>query len=176
MFDENFIVWDGMIFYDIDYFFGIFSSVDGNLLELVCLYKNSFLVEYGGCIVSIVEMASLEGFLEQVIGSVIFFNLMLQGNIVVLFGDWMSFIGGGCMIYSNLGILSFFQAFSQQLDLFGREDELFFLDWLIRVQFVFWFYDVFVKWWWQVFEKIILEVNVFSSSDIYDYEYGFDFW
>lgn len=173
--DENLIVWDGMILYDIDHFFGIFSSVDGNLLESVRLYKNSFPAEYGGRTASIVEMASPEDLPDQTTGSATLSNLMLQGNIAVPLGDRMSLTGGGRMTHSNLGTSSLFQAFSQQLDLPGREDESPLLDRLIRVQPAFRFHDAFVKWRWQVSEKTTLEANAFSSSDTYDYEYGFDF-
>ncbi len=173
--DENLIVWDGMILYDIDHFFGIFSSVDGNLLESVRLYKNSFPAEYGGRTASIVEMASPEGLPEQAAGSATLSNLMLQGNAAIPLGDRMSLTGGGRITHSNLGTSSLFQAFSQQLELPGRDNESPLADRLIRVQPAFQFHDAFLKWYWQVSEKTTLEANVFSSSDTYDYEYSFDF-
>jgi len=173
--DENLIVWDGMILYDIDHFFGIFSSVDGNLLESVRLYKNSFPAEYGGRTASIVEMASPKGLPEQTTGSATLSNLLLQGNLSVPLGNRMSLTGGGRITHSNLGTSSLFQAFSQQLDLPGRDDESPLVDRLIQVQPAFKFHDAFVKWRWQLSGKTALEVNAFSSSDAYDYEYGFDF-
>ncbi|MEQ8703007.1 MAG: TonB-dependent receptor [Phaeodactylibacter sp.] len=173
--DENLIVWDGMILYDIDHFFGIFSSVDGNLLESVRLYKNSFPAEYGGRTASIVEMLSPEGLPEKTTGSATVSNLLLQGNVSVPLGKRMSLTGGGRITHSNLGTSSLFQVFSQQLDLPGMDNESLLTDRLIRVQPAFQFHDAFLKWRWQLSEKTTLEANAFSSSDTYDYEYGFDF-
>ena len=173
--DENLIVWDGMILYDIDHFFGIFSSVDGNLLESVRLYKNSFPAEYGGRTASIVEMASPEGLPEQTTGSATLSNLTLQGNLSIPLGGRMSLTGGGRITHSNLGTSSLFQAFSQQLELPGTEEESPLSDRLIRVRPAFQFHDAFLKWRWQLSSRTTLEANAFTSADAYDYEYGFDF-
>ena len=173
--DENLIIWDGMILYDIDHFFGIFSSVDGNLLESVRLYKNSFPAEYGGRTASIVEMTSPEGHPEKLTGNATVSNLMLQGDFSLPLGDRMSVTAGGRVTHSNLGDTNIFQAFSQQLDLPSMNDESPAADRLILVQPAFQFHDVFLKWRWQLSTKTLLQANIFSSSDAYDYEYGFDF-
>lgn len=173
--DENLLVWDGMVLYNIDHFFGIFSAVQGDLVEEVNLYKNSFPAEYGGRTSSIVEIASPKTQPEQPTGSATLTNISLSGKVDLPLGPKMSLLAGGRMTHSTLGQSDMFRSFRQQIRLPDLSDGQAASSQVARIRPDFRFYDGFAKWRWAISERTQMEVNAFTSQDAYEYDYRFAF-
>ena len=59
--DQNRIILDGMTVYQVDHFFGFFSSINSNIVKDVQIYKNSFPAKLGGAISSIIDITGKSG-------------------------------------------------------------------------------------------------------------------
>ena len=59
--DQNRILLDGMTVYQVDHFFGFFSSINSNIVKDVQIYKNSFPAKFGGGISSIIDITGKSG-------------------------------------------------------------------------------------------------------------------
>jgi ferric enterobactin receptor len=173
--EENLMVWDGLILYELDHFFGIFSAVDGALVEDIQLYRNSFPAEYGGRTSSIVEIHAPAAAPEQAEGQVSLSNLTGSAQVDVPIGESMSLLAGGRFTHSNLGDSPLFGAFQQQLEEPDFAMDLPLRDRLVRIRPDFRFYDGFLKYRWQLGDATRLEVNAFRSFDAYDYQYSYPF-
>ncbi|NBC08958.1 MAG: hypothetical protein GVY26_17335 [Bacteroidetes bacterium] len=173
--DENLVEWDGMVLYNLDHFFGIFSAVDGQLVDQVKLYKNSFPAEYGGRISSVVAIASPKRHPDTTSGRMDLSNLMAGGHIDLPLGNDMSLLLGGRLTLPGLGNSSLFNAFEQQIEAPETETSLLLRDQVVRIRPNFSFYDGFAKYRWAIGEDTHLQAQYFQSEDRYDYIYGFQF-
>jgi hypothetical protein len=173
--DENYVEWDGMVLYQLDHFFGIFSAVNGDLVEQVRLYKNSFPAEYGGRISSVVSIESPARQPEDPSGNMSISNIMASGDIDMPISPSMSLMLGGRVTLPGLGNSSLFNAFQQQIDEPEIGSNLPLRDRVVRIRPAFSFYDAFAKYRWQIGEKTHVQANAFLSNDAYDYTYGFQF-
>ena len=59
--DQNHIILDGMTIYQVDHFFGFFSSINSNIVKDVQIYRSSFPAKYGGAISSIIDITGKSG-------------------------------------------------------------------------------------------------------------------
>ena len=59
--DQNRIILDGMTVYQVDHFFGFFSSINSNIVKDVQIYKSSFPAKFGGGISSIIDITGKSG-------------------------------------------------------------------------------------------------------------------
>ena len=173
--DENLVEWDGMVLYNLDHFFGIFSAVDGQLIDQVKLYKNSFPAEYGGRVSSVVAIASTKQHPDTTVGHLNLSNLMAGGHVDLPLGDDMSLLLSGRVTLPGLGNSSLFNAFEQQIEAPDTETSPLLRDRVVRIQPNFSFYDGFAKYRWAMGEDTHLQAQYFQSQDSYDYIYDFRF-
>ena len=59
--DQNHIILDGMTIYQVDHFFGFFSSINSNIVKDVQIYRSGFPAKYGGAISSIIDITGKSG-------------------------------------------------------------------------------------------------------------------
>mgnify|MGYP001157414673 FL=1 len=59
--DQNRIILDGMTVYQVDHFFGFFSSINSNIVKDVQIYKSGFPAKFGGGISSIINITGKSG-------------------------------------------------------------------------------------------------------------------
>ncbi|MEO9484252.1 MAG: carboxypeptidase-like regulatory domain-containing protein [Ekhidna sp.] len=58
---QNLILMDGFTLYNLDHFFGIFSTLNPNAINNVSIYKGGFGPRYGGRVSSVVDVAGKNG-------------------------------------------------------------------------------------------------------------------
>ena len=59
--DQNRIILDGMTIYQVDHFFGFFSSINSKIVKDVQIYKSGFPAKFGGGISSIIDITGKSG-------------------------------------------------------------------------------------------------------------------
>jgi len=59
--DQNHIILDGMTIYQLDHFFGFFSSINSSIVKDVQIYRSGFPAKYGGAISSIIDITGKSG-------------------------------------------------------------------------------------------------------------------
>lgn len=172
--DENLMMWDGMLLYNVDHFFGAFGAINANMVEEVKLYKNTFPIEYGGRTASVLKIQGkkdLQTFRHTVgVGS-----LLLEGATQLPITPTMHLHIGGRATTNELGNSDLFQVLNQEVDLTGGLAQLVTNNEQVRVQPAFGFYDLNAKWQWQVSTNTYIDINAFNSQDAYQYEYNLEF-
>lgn len=58
---QNLVLMDGFTLYNLDHFFGIFSTLNPNAINNVSIYKGGFGPKYGGRVSSVVDVAGKNG-------------------------------------------------------------------------------------------------------------------
>ncbi len=66
---QNLILMDGFTLYNLDHFFGIFSTLNPNIINNVSIYKGGFGSKYGGRVSSVVDVTGKSGSTETIGGS-----------------------------------------------------------------------------------------------------------
>ena len=59
--DENLVLLDGFKLYNLDHFFGIFSTINPDIIKNVKVYKSGFDASYGGRVSSVIDLNGKEG-------------------------------------------------------------------------------------------------------------------
>ena len=58
---QNLVLMDGFTLYNLDHFFGIFSTLNPNAINNVSIYKGGFGPKYGGRVSSVIDVAGKNG-------------------------------------------------------------------------------------------------------------------
>jgi ferric enterobactin receptor len=174
--EENLILWDGMLLYGVDHFFGAFSAVNGQLVNSVKLYKNTFPISYGGRTSSVVVMASHPMTEEQHQTQIELSSLLANATTRLKLAPGMELQVGGRSSLNNLAKTDLFGVLNQEVDLGGGNLQALLQESRqVKVQPAFRFYDANAKWSWQASEKTYLDFNAYGSEDHYDYDYDLTF-
>jgi ferric enterobactin receptor len=96
---QNLVLMDGFTLYNLDHFFGIFSTLNPNVINNVSIYKGGFGSEYGGRVSSIIDVTGKTGSSDLFSGSAglnllsanAFIEAPLGKKTTVLFGIRKSF-------------------------------------------------------------------------------------
>jgi len=173
--DENMILLDGISLYKVDHFFGVFSTMNPNVIKEVTLYKNSYPVEYGGRLSGLVEMNTID-VLQQPTGGQIGLDLLTtNASLTLPLATDMSLLIGGRVTNNNLGdskILNLLQQEQQPSNVANLTN----LSTITRNSVVgivpdFRFYDLNAKWAWQVQPTTRLTASFFQGFDEFSYSY-----
>ncbi len=174
--EENLILWDGMLLYGVDHFFGAFSAVNGALVNSVELYKNTFPISYGGRTSSVVMMASHPMTEQQHETQLELSSLLANASTRLKLTKSMELQLGSRSSLNNLANTDLFGVLNQEVDLGnGNLLDLIEESRQIEVQPAYRFYDANVKWSWQASENTYLDINAYRSEDHYDYDYSLNF-
>lgn len=63
--DQNLVILDDAVVYNVNHLFGVFSLFNGNALKNVDLYKGGFPARYGGRVSSVLDLTMKDGSLEK---------------------------------------------------------------------------------------------------------------
>ncbi|MEL6968866.1 MAG: TonB-dependent receptor [Bacteroidota bacterium] len=172
---ENLILWDGMLLYNVDHLFGIFSSVNSSLVESVRLYKNTFPIAYAGRSASVLEIKSHEPD-QQAHAYLNLGNLVAEGAARVPLGKAWGLQLGARSSLNRLVNTDLFDQLSQRVSIGGANlEDLLSESEQIQIQPAFRFSDFNAKLSWQASPRTYFDFNTYLSSDRYNYDYTFDF-
>ncbi len=173
---QNLIMMDGFTLYHLDHFFGIFSTLNPNVINNVGLYKGGFGPEYGGRISSVVDVkgktGSADKFRAKAGVNLLSFNGMIEAPIgaktSVMFGLRQSFADA-----LNSNLFKDFLASNRESFIESINPGLSTLQFQPSLNF----YDINGKVQHRFSDASILDINLYISEDFYsaDFEETDDF-
>ncbi|GAB4229663.1 MAG: TonB-dependent receptor [Ekhidna sp.] len=173
---QNLILMDGFTLYNLDHFFGIFSTLNPNMINNVSIYKGGFGAEYGGRISSVVDVSGKNGMPEKVNGSVGLNMLSANGTLNLPLSSSTSLSLGMRQSFTeiiNSDLYEDFLASNRQSFLQSINGEIASLGVSPSLRF----YDANAKLQHRIGTNTLLDINFFSSRDKYsgDFIEGDDF-
>ncbi len=163
---QNLILLDGFTLYHLDHFFGIFSTLNPNVINNVSVYKGGFGPQYGGRISSVVDVSgktgSTDDFSAKVGVNLLSYNAMIETPIgkksSLLIGTRQSFTG-----LLNSGLFEDFLSSNREGFLESIDPEIASYDLSPSIDF----YDLNAKFQHRFSNRSILDVNLYASEDFY---------
>ncbi|NRB51145.1 MAG: TonB-dependent receptor [Saprospiraceae bacterium] len=177
--DENMIILDGIQLHKVDHYFGVFSAINGSVVEEVRLYKNTYPVEFGGKLSGLLDMRTKAG-LGELAGGEIGLDLLASNlTLQMPMGKNASLVLAGRMTNNNLGnykILNLLQQEEQQspvqqlnsISTITRNN-------IVAIEPDFRFYDLNAKWSWQAHPNTRFTASYFRGYDEINFDYAKDF-
>ncbi len=171
--DENMVMLDGMLMYNIDHFYGIFGAIHPDIVDKINVYKNAFPIEYTGRTASVIEMQTPQGhpeaFKMSVGADLIAANALLEMPI----GTNMSLMAAGRITHQDVANGKIFDLLASNeaasdLPTDGNLDR----SALLRLRPDFKFFDSFAKWKWDINKKNHLALSFYRGEDRYNYAYS----
>lgn len=163
---QNLILMDGFTLYNLDHFFGIFSTLNPNVINNVSIYKGGFGAEYGGRVSSVIDVAGKKGNAQRFSGGAGVNMLSANGHIQFPIGDKTSILLGVRQSFTeiiNSGLYKDFLTSNRKSFIESVNSELVALDLSPSLKF----YDLNGKIQHRFSDKSVLDVNVYSSQDNY---------
>ena len=172
--DESKIVMDGITLYQVGHYFGIFSTINPQIVDEVKVYKNAFPVEHGGRTSGVVEINSLpfkpgdsrrvQGGLDlNVYSSGAYLQLPLTSN--------MNLLIGGRTTYQNLGNTQLFDLVEEN-GTAGISEKIRSEQAIFNEKPAYRFFDTNIKWSWNLNPQTQVLLSGFASEDKYSYEFN----
>ncbi len=168
---QNLILMDGFTLYNVDHFFGIFSTLNPNAINNVSVFKGGFGPQYGGRVSSVVDVAGKNGAAEKFSGSFGANMLSINGSLSVPIGQRTSLLFAFRNSFSdfiNSNLYEDFVQSSRQNFLESISSELNTLNISPTIDF----YDVNAKLQHRFTHNTILDINFFLSEDAYNGNYS----
>ncbi len=177
--DENMIILDGITLHKVDHYFGVFSAINGRVVDEVTLYKNTYPVEFGGKLSGLLDMKTKAGLGELAGGEVGLDLLASNVTLHLPMGERSSLMLAGRMTNNNLGnykILNLLQQEEQQSPVqqlnsastITRNN-------IVAIEPDFRFYDLNAKWSWQAHQNTRFTASYFRGYDEMNYDYAKDY-
>ncbi|MEP1097654.1 MAG: TonB-dependent receptor [Cyclobacteriaceae bacterium] len=167
---QNLVTMDGFTLYHLDHFFGIFSTLNPNVINNVSLYKGGFGPEYGGRISSVVDVSgktgSKEGFSAKAGVNLLSFNGMIETPI----GRKSSFLLGVRQSFTgvlNSDLFKDFLSSNRESFIESINPEVATLQFQPSLNF----YDINGKFQHRFSPSSILDINLYLSEDFYSAEF-----
>ncbi|MEM6316449.1 MAG: TonB-dependent receptor [Bacteroidota bacterium] len=173
--DESGIILDGITLYKIDHYFGIFGTVNADMIDQVKVFKNAFPAEYGGRTAGIVDLTSFDVNPNRLEGGVGLNLLTAKAYLRLPITPKMGLTVGGRWTHQDVGNTQFFDLLRQNAEnvstilLNDSDDEN--IGTLLSENPSFRFYDVNAKWHWQLNNRTNLSASFFRGYDAFRYEY-----
>ena len=164
---QNLILMDGFTLYNVDHFFGIFSTLNPNAINNVSVFKGGFGPQYGGRVSSVVDVAGKSGAAEKFSGSFGANMLSTNGTINAPIGKRTSLLFAFRNSFSdfiNSDLYEDFVRSSRQNFLESISSELNTLNISPTIDF----YDVNAKLQHRFSNNSVFDVNFFLSEDSYN--------
>ncbi|MEM9340701.1 MAG: TonB-dependent receptor [Bacteroidota bacterium] len=173
---QNLVLMDGFNLYHLDHLFGIFSTINPNVINNVNVYKGGFGAEYGGRTSSVVDVAGKAGSLDRLAGGFGINTLSVNGYIETPLSSKTSLLLGARKALTDVLETNLYKDFlSSSRDGFleSVSSDVVGLDLFPSIDF----YDFNGKIQHQFSERSVLDVNLFLSEDFYsgDFEEGDEF-
>ena len=113
---ENLVLLDGIKVYNVDHFFGFFSSFNANAIKSVELYKGAFPSKYGGRLSSVIDLTGKVGSFNEIKGTINANLLSASGSVEIPFLKKFSFFASGRRSFTDILQTSFFDKIFDQFD------------------------------------------------------------
>ncbi len=170
--EQNLVLLDGFTLYQLDHFFGIFSTFNPNTINHVDIYKGGFMARYGGRVSSVVDATAKSANRDGVAGGVGLNMTSVNGYIEVPIGEKLGFMFGARRSHNTLLNSGVYQQFlnNNRVDILQAQEPEFEQE-EITLDPEFEFYDMSGKLRWRPSEKSIIDLNFFASEDDYEGTY-----
>jgi len=101
--DENLVLLDGFKLYNLDHFFGIFSTINPDIIKNARVYKSGFDASYGGRVSGVIDLSGKEGNNKKPAGSISLNTTNVNGLIETpLFSDKITLVTALRRAHSDL--------------------------------------------------------------------------
>ncbi|MEQ9404755.1 MAG: carboxypeptidase-like regulatory domain-containing protein [Cyclobacteriaceae bacterium] len=168
---QNLVLMDGFTLYHLDHFFGIFSTLNPNVIDNVSIYKGGFGAEYGGRVSSVVDVSGKAGSNDKFSAGAGVNMLSINGFIETPIGEKTSLLVGGRRSFTDLINSDLYQNFltsNRKSFLTAVDPNVASLNLLPS----FHFYDFNTKLRHTFNSKASLDVNLYLSEDSYSGDYS----
>ncbi|MCB9042072.1 MAG: TonB-dependent receptor [Lewinellaceae bacterium] len=174
--DENMILLDGITLYSISHFFGVFSSINPEMIDEVKLYKNAFPAEYGGRTSGVVEMASRQPAGVGLQGSAELNLLLANAYLAVPLGKKMGLALSGRITGQDVADTRLYGLIRNEEPLSARSlsngtgtgNQV---SSILTAEPDFNFYDTYARWQWRPSPGSQWAASFFHSKDVFHYQY-----
>ncbi|NET36052.1 MAG: TonB-dependent receptor [Cyanothece sp. SIO1E1] len=177
--NENMIILDGITLHKVDHYFGVFSAINGSVVEEVKLYKNTYPVEFGGKLSGLLDMTTKAGLGERAGGEIGLDLLASNISLQIPTSDRSSLMLAGRMTNNNLGnykILNLLQQEEQQSPVQQlNSTSTITRNNVVAIEPDFRFYDLNAKWSWQAHQNTRFTASYFRGYDEMNFDYSKDF-
>ncbi|MEM8892975.1 MAG: TonB-dependent receptor [Bacteroidota bacterium] len=176
--EQNLVLLDGFTLYQLDHFFGIFSTFNPNTINHVDIYKGGFMARYGGRVSSVVDATAKSANRDGFAGGVGLNMTSVNGYVEVPIGENLGLMFGARRSHNTLLNSRVYQQFltNNRVDILQAQEPEFEQQ-EITLNPEFDFYDMSGKLRWRPSENSIVDLNFFASEDDYfgSYEAQDDF-
>lgn len=170
---ENMVLLDGIPLIKVDHFLGIFSAVNGAIVDQIDLYKNAFPVEYGGRTAGLIDIKTRSINQAFVKGGIQLNNLSADAFLQLPLSRSMGISLAGRTTLDNAANSGLFDYINPSKNLEQELENNF------RSVFAadpdFQFHDFNAKWSWIIDSTFEAEANYFLGEDIYQYSFQKNF-
>lgn len=170
---ENMVLLDGIPLIKVDHFFGIFSAVNGSIVDQIDLYKNAFPVEYGGRTAGLIDIKTRKVEQKKLSGGIQANNLSTDAFLELPFGPAMGISLAGRTTFSNATNSGLFGYVNPSQN--REEDQATNYRSVFAADPEFQFHDFNAKWSWKVDSTLLAEANYFNGEDLYNYKFDKSF-
>lgn len=163
---QNLILMDGFTLYHLDHFFGIFSTLNPNVIDNISIFKGGFGPEYGGRVSSVIDVSGKSATADSFSGGAGVNLLSLNGYIEAPIGEKTTLLLGGRRSFTDIINSDLYEDFltsSRQGFLSSINEDIAGLNLLPS----FHFYDFNGKLRHQFDDRSALDVNLYVSEDFY---------
>ncbi|WP_462250751.1 TonB-dependent receptor [Ekhidna sp.] len=173
---QNLILMDGFTLYNLDHFFGIFSTLNPNAINNVSIYKGGFGPKYGGRVSSVVDVAGKNGGVDGFNGSAGLNMLSFNTTLNIPVGNRTSALVAFRQSFTDIINSDLYKEFltsSRQNYLESISPELNSIGLSPKLKF----YDINAKLQHRFSERSLFDINFYLSEDNYSANYieGDDF-
>ncbi len=167
---QNLVLMDGFTLYHLDHFFGIFSTLNPNVINNVSVHKGGFGPQYGGRISSVVDVKAKTGSIDQFKAKAGVNLLSFNGLVEAPIGSKSSVLIGVRQSFADILNSNLFKDFLSS----NRES---FLESVnpdvatLQFQPSLNFYDINGKFQHRFSSSSILDINLYLSEDFYSADF-----
>ncbi|MEQ9298009.1 MAG: TonB-dependent receptor plug domain-containing protein [Cyclobacteriaceae bacterium] len=166
--EQNLVLLDGFTLYQLDHFFGIFSTFNPHIINNVDVYKGGFMARYGGRISSVVDATAKSANTDQFKGGIGLNMTSINGYIEAPISSKIGLMFGARRSHNALINSSFYNKFlrDNRVDILQAQEPDFATE-EISLEPDFNFYDMGGKLRWRATDRSIIDINFFLSADDY---------
>jgi ferric enterobactin receptor len=168
--DQNLILFDGQTLYNLSHYYGVFSSINPNIVKDIQVYKGGFDSRYGERISGIVDITGKSGnqMKPAVCADINLLNVNLAVEIPVT--KKLTFLAAGRRSYSDIYSTSFADnLFNQHIPIFRSSP-----DDIIKIsEPSFYFYDINGKLNYRISNNENISISVYGGKDFYENSYTY---
>jgi ferric enterobactin receptor len=166
--DQNLILFDGQTLYNLSHYYGVFSSINPNIVKDIQVYKGGFDSRYGERISGVVDITGKSGNLlrPKVIADVNLLSLNLAAEVPV--SRKLTFVLAGRRSYSDIYKTSFAGNIFEKNSLYNNLSQQ---DSVVVSEPSFFFYDLNAKLNYRISNKENISLSASTGRDFFKNAY-----